>query len=70
MSEVARVLILKIILTLKKKEGWKKDFRWNDEKKDNRDRNSATTSINLAISAQNIGNPSLNSPLAPPRWML
>jgi hypothetical protein len=26
----------------------------------------ATTSINPAISAQNIGNPSLNSPLAPP----
>jgi hypothetical protein len=36
------------------------------EKQDNRDRNSATTSINPAISAQNIGNPSLNSPLAPP----
>jgi hypothetical protein len=35
------------------------------EKQDNRD-NSATTSINPAISAQNIGNPSLNSPLAPP----
>jgi hypothetical protein len=35
-----------------------------DEKRqeqDNRDRNSATTSINPAISAQNIGNPSLNS---------
>jgi hypothetical protein len=44
-----------------------KDFRRETkEKQDNRDRNSATTSINPAISAQNIGNPSLNSPLAPP----
>jgi hypothetical protein len=67
MSEVARVSYFEnYIDTLKKKDEAKVLDEKRQEKQDNRDRNSATTSINPAISAQNIGNPSLNSPLAPP----
>jgi hypothetical protein len=52
---------LKIILTQKKKDEAKRILdEKRQEKQDNRDRNSATTSINPAISAQNIGNPSLS----------
>ena len=68
MSEVARVSYFEnYIDTLKKKDQAKKILEEKlQEKQDNRDRNSATTSANSTISGQNIGNPSRNSPLAPP----
>jgi hypothetical protein len=59
MSEVARVSYFEnYIDTLKRRMKQKRIDEKRQEKQDNRDRNSATTSINPAISAQNIGNPS------------
>jgi hypothetical protein len=53
MSEVARVSYFEnYIDTLKKKDEAKVLDEKRQEKQDNRDRNSATTSINPAISAQ------------------